>query len=1164
MRLTVRAKLLAVVGTAALAFLLLIAAGAMIDGRVHDQLAAIQSRYVPKVELGPRLEAQFEHIQRGLQDSVAAQDAEALAETRAIVETFYRELGSARDAVNERDAATLREAVEDYYSTAHAVSQRLIANETGEAMVEAIAAMQAKHARAEHLITTTTSFDRAQLDEAFVAAARAQVAAGRLRLGISLGFLALVALLSLSISRGLLRSLGALTSGFARFGTGDLAASIAVTSDDELAEVARHANQMAGGLRLLGEQRDRTDWQRQGQVGLSERVGGELAAAEVATRAAEFVASYVAAPVAALYYKDGDSLRLLGQHAVSTRGGEIVPAFRLGEGLVGEAARREDISVVSDPPADYMRIRSGVGDAAPRSIILVPLVHAGSVRGVLELATFRPWAEPLRELLASLRPIITMALEMALARAATQKLLTETQRQAERLAMQEEELRSTNDELQAQQEELRQTNEELTHQTDELEAQRQTLQKQNLELEEVRERLEHKARELSTVSAYKSQFLTNMSHELRTPLNSMLLLSSLLGDNESKNLSDKQVEFARTIHSAGRDLLALINQVLDLAKVESGKQEVNYAQVEIAELALRAKRVFSPLARDKGLALVIEVSPDLPASITTDHQRVDQVLTNLLGNAIKFTERGQVSLRIGRPPPGVRFNRADLDRERAVAFVVADTGVGIAREHRERVFMPFEQVEAAADRRYGGTGLGLSIARELTALLGGELQLESEVGKGSTFTCYLPFERAVTRGPARAVAAAGQIAAAEGYEPYLLIIEDDPIFARTFGEIIASQGLRCEIAGDGQTGLRLARERPPRGIILDVKLPDVDGWKVMDELQADARTAKIPVHFISAVPAEERGIALGAVGYLTKPVSRADLVRVIETLTPVRVDGASPILIIEDDSATGESLVQWLAAEKLQARYVSRGHDALEAVKRETFSCIILDLTLPDIDGVALLHALRDACGAKMPAVVVHTARALSKDEARQLEAFTEAVVLKEGSSFDRLIAEIRLFIRRLEEGQAMRRPTTPRLHPKDVHLEGKRILLVDDDMRTVYALSAMLQAKGVVVLTADTGRAALDVLAKHPEVDAVLMDIMMPEMDGYEAMRRIRAEARFKKLPIIALTAKAMKGDHEKCIEAGATDYLPKPVDASRLLVMLQSRLGEGGDKDDSGRAKR
>ncbi|HEY8924391.1 MAG TPA: response regulator [Polyangia bacterium] len=1175
MGLTFRGKLIAIVAVAATAFLVLISTGAMLSNQVEGALLDVQQRYLPRMEIGPRLESRFEKLQRGLQDAVAAHDADALAATHDLETALLEEIAGARGVISAGEATVLRSAVEDYYATAFDVSRRLLAGETGEPLVDTMALMQGKHTRTLDLMKTTTAFDRGQLARAFAGAARAQKTSNQARLAIGLCCLVVVIFLSIGMTRGVLAAVRKLEVGFKRFGEGKFVPAIDLPTRDELGYLAAQANQMAASLDRLSQERDRLDWIQRGMNGLAEEVRGELRPEEVAARGVAFLAGYLEAPLGAVYVMGADgALRLLGQYAGGASD-SLPTSFRLGEGLVGQAAAQRDILVVSDPPRDYWRARSALGDAAVRALVLVPLVRADRVIGVLELGSFMPWSDRPRELLLAVREMFAVALEVARSALATRDLLAETQRQAARLADQEEALRVSNEELHAQQEELRQTNLNLSHQADELEAQRRVLEEQNVDLEETRRRLEQKAVELTTVSTYKSQFLANMSHELRTPLNSMLLISNLLAENGEKNLTAKQIELARTIHSAGKDLLALINQVLDLAKVESGKQEVHVEEVQLGELAARLERVFGPLARDKALGFTVEVSADAPPRITTDRQRLEQILNNLLGNAIKFTARGQVALRIGRPPSGTRLGREGLRHDEAVAFSVSDTGVGIAQADQERIFAPFEQVDTAIDRRYGGTGLGLSIAREMTSLLGGELRLESALGQGSTFTCILPQQLSESVSPPRAgdgpkpaapaVAPSASPAPPAGHppaaDPFLLLIEDDAVFASAFGEIIEAQGLRYRRASDGRTGMALAKSLKPTGVILDVKLPDIDGWTVLRQLRDDPETAAIPVHFVSALEGSQHGMALGAAGYLTKPATRRQLIQVVESLAPHTAQRRPRVLVVEDDAITGDSLLQQLVGENLDVRRVVNAEEALRAVRAERFGCVVLDLSLPDMDGLELLRLLREACGSEMPSVVVYTARALSRSEVKALESYTEAIVLKDGSSSQRLLDEIRLFVRRLKDGLGARRSgalvpgsATAAATAATVRLEHRKILVADDDMRTVYALSATLRAKGAEVLVADTGQAALDILAARPDVELVLMDIMMPEMDGYEAMRRIRKLERFRDLPIVALTAKAMKGDEEKCREAGATDYLPKPVDIDRLMTMLQARLAGGG----------
>ncbi len=1132
-----RAKLVAIVGTAAFAFLLLTALNATIADQVRAKLQRVQEFYIPRLQLGPALHTRFDAVVRGLQDAAAALDNDALHATSAEQKAFLAELDHARGTINAEDVEALRTAFGDYYAAAYDVSNRLIRAETGEALVGAIASMQEKKRHVGEALDRVTAFDENELSRAFNSAAQTQVTASRLQTAVSITCLALVIALSVWLGRGVFRSLSALGDGFERFGKGQFAEHIQVTSHDEIGQVAERANHMADSLQRLGTERDDNDWLRGGTSGLLEELRGDFPPDEVARRSATFLAHYAGAQVAALYTAEGAAFRLAGAFAHADYTGKPLQTFASGQGLAGQAALSDEIIIVNDPPAGHLTVRSGLGESSPRCIAILPLLLGDRVSGILELAFWSPLSKNQQQLLQETRESIAFALEAARARAETDMLLAETQRQAARLLAQEEQLRATNEELQSQQSALLRSNTELSHQASELEAQRRTLEESNLQLDAMRKHLELKADELTTVSNYKSQFLTNMSHELRTPLNSMLLLSNLLAENSGKNLTDKQVEYSRTIHAAGKDLLALINQVLDLAKIESGKQEAHNTTIPLSEIIDRARRVFEALAKEKGLEFSAELSANAPATLTSDRQRLEQIITNLLGNAIKFTARGRVALRIS------------LATDNRLEVSVSDTGAGIAAEDQARIFSPFEQVDGRVDRKYGGTGLGLTIARELTELLGGELRLQSTLGKGSTFTCSIP------TGPVSAMAPRPRpdIVAHDDHdtlapgEAHLLLVEDDRRFAEGFGEVIHTQGYKFLLADNAELALRLAKEAKPIGIILDVKLPDRDGFSLMQELQSDKQTAHIPVHFVTAIDARSRGLAMGAIGYSTKPTTRSELAAVVDALVARHREQANPeVLLVEADATASASLVELLGGEHLPVRRASNAAEALTLVKQQTFACVIVDLVLPDMQGLDFLRALEAQQRGAMPPIVVYSAHALSKDEAKQLNAYAEAIVLKEGLSTERLLSEVRLFVRRLKE----RGQQTPARPAPEVKLGGRSVLVVDDDMRTVYALSALLRSKGAEVFAADSGVSALRALQDKERIDVVLMDIMMPEMDGYTAIQHIRADKRFAHLPIIALTAKAMKGDEEKCLAAGANSYLAKPVDPVRLLELIDGQL--------------
>ncbi|MDQ2643757.1 MAG: response regulator [Myxococcota bacterium] len=1140
MKASLRAKLRLIIGGTTISLLLLVGVSLVSTFSQLTNLTTIESRLVPKLELAPKLERDFEHLRQHFQDAVAAEDRATLAEAENTRNHMLGLLSASKNALEPGDAAALRWAVQDYYQAARDVSERLIAGETGEKLVEDMQRVQTTYTRTQAAIQRAAQLRPHELTQALGSVRNATIRVNAYRAVIGAVGLLFVVALSSWASRGLLRGLASISAGLSRFSTGDFTKPVPVELDDELGRLALDANRMADNLNRLGDERDRLDRTKSAHAGLSAELMGELHLATVAERALTFLARAVNARAGALYLSGEDgTLRLQSSFALPTDqspGG--VASFRQGEGLLGQAARSEDLTVVDQVPPGFFPIQSGLGSAGPKALVIVPLWQEKRSIGVIELALWEPCSDEVRELLRLVRRNLVMALEAARSREKLHELLEESQSLAEQLAIREEELRRNNQELTAQQEELRVTNDELVEQRRELEA-------RNSELETTRQRVQQKVEELAKVSAYKSQFLANMSHELRTPLNSMLLLSHFLSENEPGNLNEKQVEQLLTIHDAGQDLLGLINEVLDLAKIESGRQDVHFEEVELEQFVAYARRVFEPLARDKGLALKAELAPELPASVCMDVQRVERILTNLLGNAIKFTERGEVRLKIHSASPAL-FGEPGGQR-RWIAFSVTDTGIGIPLEAQERVFAPFEQLEAQT-HRHGGTGLGLAIARESAQLLGGDLRVESSPGKGSTFTCYLPERPISVAPPARSSGLPSpgldDRATLAPSELYVLVIEDDLVLSEQLVSIIHARKLKAVVANTGAEGLRIARERKPVGIVLDVRLPDTDGWAVMDKLRNDPRTRSIPVHFVTAVEAAERGLRLGAVGYLTKPVSHADLAGAVRALLVAPGESSSKILIVEDDAAQGESLRELLQREDFEVSHVQSAEEALTAIRAEHYGCMILDLGLPGLDGLGLLEELRKSPLEHMPRVLVHTGRSLSKRETRELEAYAEAVIVKDERSSDRLLDEVRLFVHQVHApAPAQRRPSERPRPGADVSLAGMKILVAEDDMRTVYALSALLRGRGASVLVADTGKEALAVLAANPDVDGVLMDIMMPEMDGYEAMRELRRDPRFGSLPVIALTARAMKGERERCLEAGATEYLTKPLDAERLL---------------------
>ena len=925
---------------------------------------------------------------------------------------------------------------------------------------------------------------------------------------------------------------------------------------------------------------------RDGQAALSEQMLGDPPLDELCTRIIAQLCRWLELPTGLLYLSDADgSLRPAGSYAHKPRQ-DPPPAYRPGEGLVGQAALDRETRVFDALPEDYFSIESGLGEMRPRCLLIVPFVLSGRVLAVAELGALQPLGETEARFVEAVGESICYAIASARARERQAALLEESQRMTEELQTQQEE-------LQSQQEELRNANEELEEQTQRLSAseadlksQQEELQVTNEELEEktellgqqkraveqARREIEAKAEMLAQASRYKSEFLANMSHELRTPLNSLLLLARSLADNPSGNLSADQVESAAVIHESANTLLGLINEILDLSKIEAGRMDLHLEPVFVAELAAAVRSGFEYLAAERGLELTVEVDAAAPEGITSDRRRIEQILRNLVSNALKFTEQGSVALRF-RPAAAAGPDDGD-----GLAIEVSDTGIGISTEQQQLIFEAFRQVDGGTARRYEGTGLGLSISKELVRLLGGQLEMRSAPGEGSTFTVLLPAagpraERAaVEQPPSRTAAAQQKPPAAAPAEPstgprlappaaidddraslgpddrVVLLVEDDARFARVLADQCRGQGLRVLAAASGEEGLELARRYAPGGIVLDLKLPGMDGWQVLERLKDDPQTRHIPVHIMSVDEPSSRALRQGAIGYLQKPLTQEQIGAALEKMDRAASADLKRVLVVEDDAAIRRGIIELIGDEQVAVDAVAAGAEALDALRERDYDCMIVDLGLADIDGDELLRRIERDETLDAPPVVVYTGRELSWEEDLALRSYSDSIIVKGVRSDERLIDEVSLFLHRVvAELPEQKRQVITELHDQNVLLEGKRVLIVDDDMRTLFALSRILADRGMQILKAENGEKALAALEQEPDVDLVLMDIMMPVLDGYETMERIRAQQRFAGLPIIALTAKAMQGDQERCMQAGASDYLPKPVDQDRLISMLR-----------------
>ena len=934
--------------------------------------------------------------------------------------------------------------------------------------------------------------------------------------------------------------------------------------------------------------------QRAGQNVLLEHLQGSQRLEAMLDQVLAYLTDFVGAQVGAVYVREGQNvLRLTASHGIGEPDG--LPAeIATGQGVIGQAARDCTSQLLEDVPVDHMKISTALTDGQPHHVFVLPLVFGGETKAVVELGGVRAFEPSDLEFLEAVASDIALAVQTFRGRDRVDALLAETQQQAEELEAQQEELRQTNEELEAQaaaleesQTELEELNAVLEEKTEAVQAERAKVEEKNADLEAARQRLVEKAKELETTSRYKSEFLANMSHELRTPLNSIILLSNLLSDNKEGTLTEKQVEFAETIHSSGSDLLDLINEVLDLSKVEAGQMELAIEEVELKSFLSVLERSFQQAAREKGLSFSVEIGDEVPSRIQTDERRLGQILKNLLSNGIKFTREGRVELRVSSPDPaGAPYRGKALPGEPCVAFSVTDTGIGIPEDQLPLVFEAFHQAEGSTDRKYGGTGLGLSISKELTDLLGGEVFVESEVGEGSRFTVVLPARLDATSAdpavapdnlspaepntvpePAAAVSdepddtsTVPEVSLPEPYieddrrglEPddrSILIVEDDQNFARILLDLARERGFMGIVAEEGRTALQLADHYRPSAVLLDIGLPDIDGMSFMERLKDNLSTRHIPIHVISAAERRPEALRKGAVGFLRKPTNVTQLKEAFDRIERLLSRPVRRLLIAAGDDALRHEIEGLIGAEDVEITAVASSGEALDRLSAVRFDCMLVVADLPDMDALELLKQVRsDSESPELPAVAI-VDEGLPPEDKAALERYADSIVAKDGHYPERVLDETALFLHRVEKDLPEdKRRMLRSLHDQEAILRGKTVLIVDDDMRNTFALSSILEEKDMQTMMAKNGREALDQLEEHSaDVDLVLMDIMMPEMDGYEAMRRIRANPGLRKLPVIALTAKAMRGDRAKCIEAGASDYLAKPVDTDRLLSMLR-----------------
>ncbi|MBD3884496.1 response regulator [Phormidium tenue FACHB-886] len=993
---------------------------------------------------------------------------------------------------------------------------------------------------------------------------------------------------------------------------GDLTRSIAVETQGEVAVLKDNINQMIANLRETTQKNTEQDWLKTNLAKFTRMLQGQRDLETVSKLILSELAPLVSAQHGVFYMMEASDihvpyLKLLSTYAYRERK-HLANRFHLGEGLVGQCALEKERILITEVPHDYIKISSGLGEATPINAVVLPVLFEGQVTAVIELASFRRFSEIHLTFFDQLTESIAIVLNTIAASMRTEELLKQSQSLAEELQSQQKELTGTNqrleqqahslkaseDLLKNQQEQLQLTNEELQEKAELLALQNREVERKNQEIEQARRSLEEKAEQLALSSKYKSEFLANMSHELRTPLNSLLILARLLSENSEKNLTQKQVEYASTIYSSGNDLLGLINDILDLAKIESGTMSFEIEPTSFADLRRQLDRTFSQIAQDRKLDFQIHLAETLPRTLYTDAKRLQQVLKNLLSNAFKFTEQGQVKLEVSLATQGWSYNHEALNQaDQVLAFAVSDTGIGIAPDKQQVIFEAFQQADGTTSRKYGGTGLGLSISREIARLLGGEIRLVSEVGKGSTFTLYLPQTNLVpwkdressepsSLAPEMTQAVISPVIATktppavstvaqepspltmplsadveddrENLQPHdrtLLIIEDDVSFARILIDIARQQGFKGLVATRGDVGLEMAQQFKPAAIMLDIRLPVLDGWTVLDRLKHNPDTRHIPVHVMSVEEGLQRSLQQGAIACLQKPISSDVLLNALARIREFVDRPVKALLIVEDDELQRQSIADLVGTEDVITTTVGTGIEALEALRSNHFDCLVLDLGLPDMNGFELIEQIKQEPRFGYLPIVVYTGKELTAQEETILRHIANTVIIKDARSPERLLDvldETALFLHRVQANlPAPKRQILEQLRQSNPELAGKKVLIVDDDVRNIFALTSLLERYQMQILYAENGRDGIETLRNNPDINIVLMDVMMPQMDGYETTQAIRRLGQFANLPIIALTAKAMMGDREKCMQAGASDYITKPVDIEHLLSLIR-----------------
>jgi signal transduction histidine kinase/DNA-binding response OmpR family regulator/CHASE3 domain sensor protein len=957
-----------------------------------------------------------------------------------------------------------------------------------------------------------------------------------------------------------------------KIASGDYSVRLNAEQRDVLGSLSTSVNKMAVSLDHTFQQLSENEWLQTGTVQLSEKIVGDKTVEELSAEAIGFISQYTNSHVGAIYLADTfDSLLITGGYGLPPN--FTAKRIRAGEGLPGQSFKSNQKIWVKDINDD-IHVHYVTGELKVRQLLFYPFRHEGRMLGIIELGTINEYSEKDSKFLDKVSEILGVGITTARNRAKLKELLEETQSQSEELQAQHRELENMNAELEVQAEKLQTSEEELKVQQEELMETNQELEERSRMLEEknhlvvVRNlEIQKKAEELALSTRYKSEFLANMSHELRTPLNSVLLLSRLLSENNLGNLNAEQIEFAQVIQSSGHGLLQLIDEILDLSKIESGKLELDYERVTVNEILQNMRMMFQPMATEKNVAMTIEADDSLPVMIETDKQRVEQVLKNLLSNALKFTHAGSIDLKV----------KMAAGSDNDISFIVKDSGIGIPEDKQQLIFEAFQQADGSTKRKYGGTGLGLSISRQLARLLSGDITLHSEVNKGSTFTFTIPLFKP-TGEPAAAPKIPEPVAATETVassavstllakdipqslpddrdkiskdDRVLLIVEDDLNFARALLDFARKKGYKVVHIARGDEALPAAITYKPVGVLLDIQLPIKDGLTIMDELKKNTGTRHIPVHILSSFEVRKESISRGAIDFVNKPVTTDQMSSVLEKIEKAMTSGVKKVLIVEDNTYHAKALAYFLSTNKVVAEISEDIQQSVKALEKQEVNCVILDMGLPGKKAYEALDIVRQNAALENIPIIIFTGQSLSRNEEQRIRQYADTIVVKTAHSYQRILNEVSLFLHLVDQPED-KKQVRRGLGKMDEVLKNKTVLVTDDDVRNIFALTKALEKHKMTVITAIDGKEALQALEGPTKIDIVLMDMMMPEMDGYETTSRIRNNPKWKNLPVIAVTAKAMQGDRDKCIQAGASDYISKPVDTDQLLSLMRVWLYE------------